>query len=107
MKLVAVIALIILGEVLAIWSELLVCYDKQALWTSMFWITVAGFPLVFGYQLAYHECKNIWVVSASSLCSIVIIEPILVWIMFHQVPTLGPILGLVCGCLGLILAFAL
>ena len=65
-------------------------------------VTIGAWLLLFAYAFGYQNVKNIWIVSAMAVTSILIIEPILAWVFFHQIPTKGSLLGLVLGAIGLI-----
>lgn len=58
--------------------------------------------LLVAYTVGYQAAKNIWVVTAASVGSILVVEPVLAWIFFHQLPERGALAGLVLGAAGLI-----
>jgi len=43
--------------------------------------------LLFGYMIAYSGFKNIWIVSVVSITAILVLEPLLAWTFFHELPT--------------------
>lgn len=96
------IALVALGEGLAIFSELLSCHDisKSNIINMLILITIAGFPLIFGYIILYKEFGNIWAVSVCSVTSILVSEPILVYAVFREPPSYGAIVGMILGAIG-------
>ena len=53
---------------------------------------------------AFKAFKNIWIVSVISITSILLIEPVLAYFIFDQLPTKGAAIGLVLGAIGLYLA---
>ena len=65
-------------------------------------MTFGGFLLLAGYMLSMQSFKNIWIVSAVSIASILIAEPIIDYTVTGQLPTKGAIVGLVFGVLGFI-----
>jgi hypothetical protein len=67
-------------------------------------MVIAGGFLIAGYMLGFRAFKNIWVVSVISITSILVIEPILAYAVFRQMPTTGAIVGFVFGVLGAIAA---
>jgi len=67
-------------------------------------IALAGGFLIAGYMLGFNAFKNIWIVSVASITSILIVEPILAWTIFHQIPTIGTIIGFILGAIGLFLS---
>jgi hypothetical protein len=58
--------------------------------------------LLFGYTIGYQASKNIWVVSVSSVVAILLIEPILGYAFFQQLPEKGALVGAILGALGFI-----
>jgi drug/metabolite transporter (DMT)-like permease len=106
------LVLIFAGEALSVYAELLGAHrfvvGQHAflgIFLRMFGlIAVAGGLLIAGYLLGYLSYKNIWIVSAFSLCSILIVEPFISWWIFHQLPTRGAFVGLLLGLVGLLFA---
>ncbi|MEK6962898.1 MAG: hypothetical protein AABX70_00620 [Nanoarchaeota archaeon] len=102
--------LIFLGEGLAIYAELIATKNHnissqpflQAFLKMFPLAIVAGGLLIAGYILGYKSFKNIWIVSALSITSILIIEPILDYTLFSQLPTKGAFVGLILGVIGFI-----
>jgi hypothetical protein len=111
LKILAVLLLII-GESLSIYAEMVsarsVNLSKNPLlfvFLKMFlMMTVAGGFLLLGYILGFGAFKNIWIVSVASITSILVVEPILAWTMFRQIPTIGAIIGLALGVIGFVVA---
>ena len=111
LKLVA-IACIFLGEALSIVAELIASKQVGAHASNYLWIffgasalvIVGGMLLVAGYMLGYLNVKNIWIITAISVGSILIVEPIVAVLLFKQLPTAGALIGLVLGGLGIVSA---
>jgi hypothetical protein len=109
------VLLVFLGETLSIVAELIASKRAAAanpnllsIFLLMFIpIAIGGACLVVGYMLGYVHLKNIWIVAAISVGSILIIEPILAFVLFRQLPTLGASIGLACGVLGTFAALVL
>lgn len=110
-KLLVIVSLF-LGESLLIYTEMFSA-KTHATATQPFiplflkmllMILVGGGLLSVGYIFGYTTFKNIWVISAISITSILIVEPVLAWAFFHQLPTPGAIAGLVLGAIGLCVA---
>jgi hypothetical protein len=107
---VLTIALIFSGEALAICAEMIAArsnFVTSQLFLKVFLkifliIIIGGVFLIFGYTLGFNTFKNIWIVSVISITSILVIEPILAFTIFHQLPTKGAIAGLVFGAIGFI-----
>jgi hypothetical protein len=102
LKLFAIFMLCI-GETLCIYSEMIVAKQPRWLWT-FFLTTLAGVPLLLGYHYGYQAFKSIWPVMVASITTILIIEPLLVFIMFGELPTWGASVGFILGAVGLYLA---
>jgi hypothetical protein len=51
--------------------------------------------------------ENIWVVGAVSIASIVVVEPIITYLIFHELPGRGALIGLILGILAIISALFL
>lgn len=98
---------IVLGEILMIYAQISGARDNahglhgNVLWKIYLiaalgiWITLTGY--VFGLSVY----KNIWVVSAISIISILLVEPPAAYFMTHQIPTRGALIGFMLGALGL------
>jgi hypothetical protein len=109
---ILVLILLFAGEALSIYAEMVGARSNHIasqpflqIFLKMFLlITLAGGFLIAGYMLGFGAFKNIWIVSVASITSILIVEPILAWTIFHQVPTIGAIIGFVLGVIGLFLS---
>jgi len=106
--------LLIVGEILTIYAELAAAKlpDNGALALTglirpSLLIAVAGVCLIVAYWMGYHVVGNIWVVTIASLTSILVLEPIVVFAMFHELPSRGAIIGFILGALGFIAALTL
>ena len=97
------IFLVVLGECLSIYAEMLGA-KTQMYWKVFLTITLGGAALVGGYMLGLAAFKNIWVITVASITSILIVEPFMGWIFFHQVPTIGPLIGFVLGMIGFVVS---
>ena len=109
----ATIILLFLGEAFSVYAEM-IASKAHALGTQSFagifakatlQIAIAGALLIAGYMLGYRAFKNIWIVSAVSIASILIMEPFIGYLIFKQLPTLGAVYGLLLGTLGFIATF--
>lgn len=103
------IFLLVLGEILAINSELFVSValkNQQKMFPVFLKnglvITISGFMLITGYFLVYKSTKNIWLASFVSIISIIIAEPFSTYFIFHELPQRGTLIGLILGFLGLL-----
>jgi hypothetical protein len=105
-----VIASIFLGESLVVYAEVLgaklhgmLGYSFQA---SILWSLIPGvlgtILLIVGYALGLKLFQNIWVVSALSVGTLLVIEPALNYFFVGQAPGLGSGIGFIFGVLGLL-----
>jgi hypothetical protein len=53
----------------------------------------------------YRSFRNIWIVSALSITSILIMEPLIGYLVFQQLPTRGALFGLLLGAAGFLVTF--
>lgn len=103
-----VIVLIFSAEVLYILSEMLSAkyyFSPNSQITHILLklipLTIIGSILILvGYMLGYKTFSNIWIISAISITSILIIEPTLAFLVFKQLPTKGALIGLILGATG-------
>ncbi len=105
------LALIITGEAVMIYAEIsgAKIYSgnftfQESFSKSIIAIFIGGSILLSGYIIGYRGFKNIWIVSAVSVTSILVIEPILNYLIFQQLPTKGAFIGLIFGAIGFISA---
>ncbi|MCX6764384.1 MAG: hypothetical protein NTU58_01615 [Candidatus Nealsonbacteria bacterium] len=107
---ILMVVLIFLGESFSIYAEMIMAKNYSntsfiGLFLKMvFVIIIAGIFLIAGYMFGFKYFKNIWIVSVTSITSILIMEPILAYTIFHQLPTKGALIGLILGALGFISA---
>jgi len=100
------VTLIFLGEAIAIWAELVIAkygYSKSFWLTSSIGIFGAGTLLLLGYRSGYLAFKEIWTVTVISVCSIAVLEPMLIWVLFMDLPNMKQVLGLLLGLGGILL----
>ena len=62
----------------------------------------AGLCLLGAYWLGYVSVGDIWVVTVVSVTSMLLVEPVVVWAMFHEAPGRGALIGFVLGALGML-----
>ena len=107
---VATLLLIFVGETLGIYAEVLgarIVFLQGAGFVSAFALAfaiifVSGALLIAGYMLGILSLKNIWAVGVVSVCSILIMEPLLDYSIFGQLPTAGAAIGFGMAALGLV-----
>ena len=85
--------------------------EQNSFWTIFIKATgimiIASTLLIAGYMHGFRGFKNIWIVSALSITLILIMEPLIGYLVFQQLPTRGAIYGLVLGALGFVATFVL
>ena len=90
------------GEAFAIYAELIAA--KGHPFIGMIY-KIPSLPLlILGYWAGYKAAGNIWQVTAVSVCSILIVEPLLIILMFREVPERNALIGCLCGFAGIIIA---
>ncbi len=105
-----VLACIFFGEVLVIYSEQIGAklYGVQAVsFGTAFAYTVlpavtGAMLLVVGYMLGVKYHQNIWAVTALSLSSILLVEPLFNYFYIGHMPELGSFIGFLFGVLGIL-----
>ena len=101
LKIIGIILLVV-GEAPSIYIELSLARKPTNIF-GMTIIFIAATPfLLYGYIISYSAFRNIWIVSVISITSILIIEPILAYLIFRELPTRGASIGLIFGTLGFI-----
>ncbi len=112
LKIVAIF-LLLFGEAFSVYSEMVAAKAHHAAlegFQSTFvksccFIAVAGCFLIAGYMVGYKSFKNIWIVSALSITSILLMEPLIGYLIMQQMPTKGALIGLTLGAAGFIATF--
>lgn len=103
MKLLLGILLMVLGEGFSIYAEASAVKrhlePNHVRWCILV-ITLGGLMLVPGYIVLYRVFGDIWKVSIVSILSILVLEPIIVWTLFGEIPSKGSVLGFILGVLG-------
>lgn len=101
---------IFLGESLVVYAEVLgaklhgmlgYSFEVSVLWSLIPGI-VGTILLIVGYALGLKLFQNIWIVSAASVGTLLVIEPALNYFFVGQTPGLGSGIGFIFGVLGLL-----
>jgi hypothetical protein len=108
----AVIFLIFFGEALFIYVEMLVAKSYNMADKSFLSVFLKALPfsiifgslIIAGYTLGLKAFQNIWIVSVTSITSIIIMEPVMAYFVTGQTPTRGALIGFILGITGLISA---
>jgi hypothetical protein len=105
-----IVAMVFLGEAAIIYAEMkgAKAFSHDGSFLSIFMrmalvATVGSFLTLSGYMLGLQSFQNIWIVSATAVTSIVILEPLMAYFVVGQVPTAGALAGFLLGSLGLVL----
>jgi hypothetical protein len=106
---VSALGLMVMGEFFAIYSEVLtakLAQTQSGSWEGFLLPIVlmcfAGLCLLGAYWIGYVAVGDIWIVTVVSVTSLLIIEPLVVWSLFHEAPGRGALIGLVLGALGML-----
>ena len=70
-------------------------------------VVVGGLCLLLGYGLGYRYLKGLWLVYIVSITSILIIEPIVIYLLTGESPNLGARIGFACGVMGFVSALVI
>lgn len=109
MKIIALVA-VVLGEALVVFAEILgaklysslsLPFMNAFLYTLIPLLTGAVL-LVVGYMLGLKYLSNIWIMSAVSFGTLLLVEPLLNLFYIGQFPTLGAGIGFAFGVLGIL-----
>jgi len=102
--------LIFCGETIFIFAEIKIAHvlgannsNFRLVFIIMLAITfISSVLLLNGYYFGYKAFKNIWTIGAISICSILLVEPILSYVIFRELPSKGTTIGFILGSLGLL-----
>lgn len=105
---ISAIALMILGEACIIYGELAAArlassatFDWRDVLLLVLFACFSGLCLLLAYALGYRATGNIWLVAVVSVLALLICEPVLIWLLFHELPGRGALVGFILGALGL------
>lgn len=104
---ISAILLVFFGELFAVSAETF--GTRHEMFSSGFWkmiilMTISGILLVLGYFYGYKAYQNLWTITVISLTTLLIAEPFIIFVFFHQTPTIGALIGFILGIIGLICA---
>lgn len=102
--------LLIMGEFLTIYAEIAGAKSTQSsqsimTWSNFGWaglVVLGSILLLIGYGMGQLAFKNIWTVYAISVTTILIVEPILAYLIFRDLPGRGSTIGAILGGTGLL-----
>lgn len=103
------LGLMVVGEFCAIYSEVVTARLAQASdgsWQAFIMPVVvmcfAGLCLLGAYWLGYRAVGDIWVVTVVSVTSLLLLEPVVIWVLFQEFPGRGALIGFCLGALGML-----
>ncbi|AZE55850.1 hypothetical protein SAMN05216475_1650 [Pseudomonas synxantha] len=103
------LGLMVIGEFCAIYSEVVtarLAHTGGGSWGAFVLPVVvmcfAGFCLLGAYWLGYRAVGDIWIVTVVSVTSLLLLEPVVVWSLFHEAPGRGALVGFCLGALGML-----
>ncbi|MCX6720207.1 MAG: hypothetical protein NTW11_00080 [Candidatus Staskawiczbacteria bacterium] len=105
-----VILFLFIGESFYLYSEMFVAKNSVAGSSKTFFIPailmviMGGILFLGSVYFGMHLFKNIWIIAVMSVAAIVIMEPLLAFVFFKQLPTIKTSIGFILGILGLIIA---
>ena len=106
---VSALGLMVIGEFCAIYSEVVTARLAQAgdgSWQGFIMPVVvmcfAGLCLLGAYWLGYRAVGDIWVVTVVSVTSLLLLEPVVIWVLFQEFPGRGALIGFCLGALGML-----
>ena len=104
-----VILFLFIGESFYLYAEMLVAknsLDSSSKVTvfafAITMVVIGGLVFLGSVYFGMHLFKNIWIIAAISVAAIVVMEPILAFTFFKQLPTLKNAIGFALGVVGLI-----
>lgn len=105
---ISAIALMIVGEACIIYGELAAArlastasFDWRDVLLLALFACFSGLCLLLAYALGYLATGNIWLVAVVSVLVLLICEPVLIWLLFRELPGRGAFIGFILGALGL------
>ncbi len=108
---VSAVGLMVLGEFCAIYSEVVVARLAHAgdtgssgLLVPVLIMCLGGLCLLAAYWLGYMAVGDIWIVTVVSVTSLLLLEPLVIWALFQQMPGRGALIGFCLGALGMLSA---
>ena len=109
---ILVLATLFIGESFYLYSEMFVArhsasgtFGSKIFAIAMLLVMIGGmlFLLAVSKGIIAFD-RNIWIIAVMSIAAIVIMEPVLAWIFFRQIPSIGAIIGFILGVIGLLMA---
>ena len=106
LKVLAIISLFV-GEGFGVYAEIIAAKGSltaaQPFYIFLKSVLLIIFSAVFligGYIMGIRSFHNIWIVSVLSITSILLIEPVLDYVIFNQIPTQGAFVGFALAVAG-------
>ncbi|EPL04052.1 hypothetical protein JFV28_23780 [Pseudomonas sp. TH05] len=101
----------VLGEFCAIYSEVVaarLAHTGNTTWADLalpvLIMCFAGICLIGAYWLGYVAVGDIWLITVVSVTSLLLLEPLVIWAIFHEQPGRGALIGFCLGALGMLSA---
>ncbi len=108
---VSAVGLMVLGEFCAIYSEVAaarLAHTGNTTWADLalpvLIMCFAGICLIGAYWLGYVAVGDIWLITVVSVTSLLLLEPLVIWAIFHEQPGRGALIGFCLGALGMLSA---
>jgi hypothetical protein len=108
---VSAVGLMVLGEFCAIYSEVVaarLAHTGHTSWAELagpvLIMCFAGLCLLGAYWLGYVAVGDIWLITVVSVTSLLLLEPLVIWALFHEAPGRGALIGFCLAALGMLSA---
>lgn len=108
---VSAVGLMVLGEFCAIYSEVVaarLAHTGNTSWPDLAFpvliMCFAGICLIGAYWLGYLAVGDIWMITVVSVTSLLLLEPLVIWSVFRELPGRGTLIGCCLGALGMLSA---
>lgn len=106
-----IILFLFIGESLYLCSEMFVAKGAldgsskiTTLGPAILMVVVGGFIFLASVYFGMRLFKDVWIIAVMSVAAIVIMEPVLVWLFFNQLPTTKTAIGFLLGVAGLVIS---
>lgn len=98
---IKIVLAIFFGEFFGILAEMIAAKDHPII---AFFLGIVVWPLLLWGYWAGYKANGIWHVTATSIGSILIAEPLLIAFIFREAPSRNELIGCLLGAVGLVVA---
>ncbi|MBI2027540.1 MAG: hypothetical protein HYS98_07050 [Deltaproteobacteria bacterium] len=87
-------------------------FQLSSVWTCWFLSLLVATPILsianyaFGatFYFGYESYKSAWLIFLSYVAAQTVTVPVMIWVWFGEIPTKGPLVGVIFALLGLLIA---